>query len=97
MVLIWSDFHDLKSKPMAPTSQRQQFLAYPETLCEVHKALKDGYGIVNVRDSEFTHQIVFLKYDSEKKTLHTLAISGTKEEINQLQEDEIVKRSLLQR
>lgn len=97
MVLIWSDFEGLEHKKPVPKSQTQKFLDYPKTLQEIHEALKNGYGIVDIRDSEFTHQIVLLKYDSEKKTLHTLAVAGTKEEINQIQEDEIVKRSLLQR
>ncbi len=97
MVLIWSDFQGLEQKKMTPSSQTQKFLPYSETLQEIHKALSNEYGIVDIRDSEFTHQIVLLKYDSEKKTIHTLAIGGTKEEINQLQEDETVKRSFLQR
>jgi len=96
-MLIWSDFDNLNIKPVTPSFQKQQFLTYPHALCEVRESLKDGYGIIDIRDSEFTHQIVLLKYDSNKKSLHTLAISGTKEEINQIQEDEIVKRSLLQR
>ena len=94
MVLIWTNLRESPEKKLKPYFQKRKYLAYPNALREVHAALKEKYEITSIRDEEIVHQIVLLKYTSETKTWFVLFIAGTREEINRLQEDETVKRSL---
>lgn len=72
---------------------REERLQYQEILKEVHSALTLGYELTYISSDEFNHIVTFLRYKSGDKEILILTVRGTREEIENLQQDPIVKNS----
>lgn len=95
MVIRWVELElSEEDKNWHPKSFCEKHLPYQETLREIHAALQDRYEFTTLSDNEFTHQIGFSKYPPKSNLYYWLFVNGTREEMNQIQEDKIVKQSL---
>lgn len=75
----------------------QKYFFYPRILRIIRAAIHLGYGLYHITDNEIQHNLIFIKYEPGTKTLISLAVAGTGEEITDIQKDEIVSASILRR
>lgn len=81
-----------KGSNQKPETLREEHLPYAKILEEVRSAITMGYEMAHVINDEFIHAISFLKYRSGDKAVMILAIRGTQEEIDSLQQDPVLKK-----
>lgn len=87
--------YDDKNKKAEMDCIGEMHFTYAETLKEVHEAIMKDYGISHIGDHEFQHLIVLVRYIPHSNVIETLIVRGTREEINDLQRDPFVSRSML--
>lgn len=92
MLLIYSRLPTTEKAPKIPELIREQHLSYSDILKEICIAISEGYEITYFQEGEFTHVVVFLKYGPGDTHILILTIRGTKEEVDNLQQEPSVKR-----
>lgn len=92
MLLIYSRLPTAEEAPKIPELIREQHLSYSDILKEICIAISDGYEVTYFQEGEFSHVVVFLKYGAGDKYILILTIRGTKEEVENLQQEPSIKR-----
>lgn len=90
MRLSWMRIYEVSDKKMKAEVLRQQQRPFPDTVKEIHAALKNEFKIAFIRNDRIT----LLKYNNKEGEYSALAVEGAELEIIALQEDEIIKNSL---
>ena len=94
MVIRWVELSEGNDKKWHQKSFCEKHLSYQQALQEIHAAIQNSYEFASLSDNEFTHQIGFSKYPPKSNSYYWLFVNGTREEMEQIQEDKIVKQSL---
>ena len=94
MMLAWMRTVEIKEKEWKTECFKEKFLKYPDALKEIHLELINKYCVTFIGENEFSHVVALLKYVSGDSTIYTLIIRGTKEEINDIQKDPVVAKSM---
>jgi len=92
MVLIYARLLLTSNKKNEAETLREEVLTYSEILGQVRTAVAAGYELAHVFSDETMNAVTFLKYKSGDKAVMIIAIRGTREEINNLQQDPVLKK-----
>lgn len=92
MVLTYARLLILGNKKNEAETLREEVLTYSEILKQVRTAVSAGYEMAHVFSDETMDAVTFLKYKSGDKAVMIIAIRGTREEIEKLQEDPALKK-----
>lgn len=93
MVLIYARLLITGNKKNEAETLREETLTYSEILKQVETAVAAGYELAHIFSDESMNAVTFLKYKAGDKAVMIIAIRGTREEIEKLQEDPSVKNS----
>lgn len=94
MVLISARVLIIKGEPPKAEYMLEEHLPYAKVLEKIHSAMAEKYEPAFISDDEFTHLITFLRYVSGSNAVETITVRGTLGEIEDLQNDPLVRKHL---